>query len=553
MTHSVLVVGAGPVGLVMAAELARHGIRCRIIDALPQPSPFCRALAVTARTLEVWENMGILHEAIDAGIWISGRRVTIGGGPARDFVNDLADCPYAPLSLPQPETERILTRQLQTVGITIERGVTLTDLVQDTEGVTVQLLQADGAIHEGRFRYVIGCDGAHSFVRKAAGIDFEGETMPFAFMLGDVRIDWQVPRGISFQSIYPAADTAPEFFVAIPLPEPNRYRVSMLAPMDVAPPDLTLILEGTNHGRQSDRSALSLDYLQTKADQLVGEPALLSDLRWSSIFRISMRLASAYQADNLFLAGDAAHIHPPTGGQGMNTGIQDAYNLAWKMALVLKGISPASLLDSYSPERREEGENVIDRSLRAATNTGASGFKTDRLADTQLLVSYRNSPWVDSMPEEDRLSALQPGDRAPDCLGLRRVGVNYPLRLFDVLRGTAHVLLIYRRDLIPPDLDDLHALQTQLQAEFGEKIGVYLRMVVISPAANGLISAPGIAFLHDQDGSFARTYGAQNQASWLIRPDGYSSWYGTDYMDQRLLDHLRKIFLSDSLVPAEFS
>lgn len=536
--QTVLVVGAGPVGLVMAAELARHGIRCRIIDTLSQPSPHCRALGITTRTLEVFEDMGILTEVIDRGIWIRGRRIAIGGNPAGDFEENLNDFPYAhtTLSIPQPLTERILTRHLASFGITVERGVTLKTLKPSDECVRVQLEQADGEMEESVFSYVIGCDGAHSAVRKSAGIEFEGEMMPYEFMLADVHIDWELPAGYSFQSIYPASNTAPEFFVAIPLPQPGRYRVSMLAPTKPGSNQ-----KGTDHGIQSERESPCLELLQQKADQLVGDPVQLSDLRWSSIFRISMRLARSYQAGNVFLAGDAAHIHPPTGGQGMNTGIQDAYNLAWKMALVLKGRSPQSLLESYTAERREEGQKVIERTISASLNTGAGGFKTDRLADSQISVSYRNSRWVTANSGEFT-SDLQPGDRAPDCLSLRRQGVGYTFRLFELLKGTEHVLLI---DLASPTqaiVYNLYQLVHMLTYNYGEDIFQYLKIVAISSKGEDTLYIPHIIWAWDPDGEFARAFGSLYEASWLIRPDGYVSWFGMNYDYRDLILHLQKIF-----------
>ncbi|GAB3279413.1 FAD-dependent oxidoreductase [Larkinella harenae] len=539
MKHTVLVVGAGPVGLVMAAELARHGIRCRLIDALPQPSPFCRALSVTSRTLEVWEKIGILREAIDAGIWIKGRRITIAGKPAQDYQEDLNGFPYAhaSLSLPQPMTERILTSHLSFLGVFPERGVSLTALTQDDETVTVQLTSTDGQTEETQFRYVVGCDGAHSFVRRAAGIDFEGETFPYAFMLGDVQIDWQLPSGYSYQSIYPGDQAAPEFFVAIPLPEPHRYRVSMLAT-----PELISDEAGTDHGLQPERLAPGLEQLQAKADQLVGEPTRLRDLRWSSIFRISMRLASSYQAGKVFLAGDSAHIHPPTGGQGMNTGIQDAFNLAWKMALVLKGRSPETLLGSYTAERREEGEKVIERSLRASMNTGVQGFKTDRLHDTQLTVSYRNSPWIAPLPDEQWITDLRPGDRAPDCLGLRRQGIGYPIRLFDILTGIDHVLLVDLQTDSQRKLVDLCALRLRLRVEFGDDINSYLLIVAVGSHPENARIVPDIAWVQDTHGSLTHTYSLQHEVCWLIRPDGYLSWCGVGITNPDLFSYLGLLF-----------
>jgi hypothetical protein len=169
---------------------------------------------------------------------------------------------------------------------------------------------------------------------------------------------------------------------------------------------------------------------------LPGKPRL-SDLRWSSRFRISIRIADRYRVGNLFIAGDAAHIHPPTGGQGMNTGIQDAYNLAWKMALVSRGAADEKLLDSYQEERRPVGVEVLERTKLASIWLGRVR-KEDRLADTQILVNYR-SRWV-----EQAAAAAGPraGDRAPDAQGMRRDHLGFPLRVFDVLRGTEHVVLV---------------------------------------------------------------------------------------------------------------
>ena len=323
----VLVVGAGPVGLTMAAELARHGVRCRIIDRLSQPLPYCRAIGVTPRTLEVWDDMGIARAMIDGGL--------------------LA------------------------------------------------------------FRYVIGCDGAHSMVRRLLGIPFEGDAYPVTFMLGDVHLDINRPRSMALIVVRPVENGPPEIFVAIPLPERGRYRVSMRAPTELTP-------SGRNdHGVQTERPGPNLEQLQAVADKLLPEPARLSDLRWSSIFRISMRLAASYRKGPCFLAGDAAHIHPPTGGQGMNTGIQDAYNLAWKLALVVKGNATPALLDSYDAERRPVGAEVVARTTAASESIvrGSTPQKPDRLADTQIRISAVTPPL------EPARQGYRP--RGPVC---RRVG-----------------------------------------------------------------------------------------------------------------------------------
>ncbi|MBR0649388.1 monooxygenase [Roseomonas terrae] len=504
----VLVVGAGPVGLTMACELARHGIVCRIVDKAAEPLRFCRAIGVTPRTLEVWEDMGIAQEMIDAGLWITGQRLIIPGRPPVDTTRDLSDLPFATLGLPQYETERLLTRHLARHGIAIERGVALETLEQDPDGVTVRL---SGAAAPERFRYVIGCDGAHSAVRRALGIAFEGEAMPMTFMLGDIHMATDLPYGMALMAIRPHEDAAPDLFVAIPLPEPGRFRVSMLAPDGIG--------EGTGHGLQSEMAGPDLAALQAVADDLLPDRPVLSELRWSSMFRISMRLAAKYREGRVFIAGDAAHIHPPTGGQGMNTGIQDAYNLAWKLAAVTAGRAPPALLDSYEAERRPVGEDVVARTLAASMNLGRGGPKPDRLEDTQLLVNYRGSAWVRDDGGADGPPA---GDRAPDAGGLRRHGVGFPLRVFEMLRGTEPVLLLHR----PADSDALPRVAG-------------LRVVAVTEAPEA--DRYGVTLLQDATGDFAAVYGAAAGA-WLVRPDGYVAWRGPSADHAGLHDVLARVF-----------
>ncbi len=534
----ILVVGAGPVGLTMASELARHGARCRIIDRLPRPSPYCRAIGVTPRTLEVWEDMGIAREMIEAGLWLEGLRSIVHGHPSVDSHTSLPDLPYAQLGVPQYETERVLARHLGRFGIVVERGVTLAALSQNEDGVTARLERADGETGEATFRYVIGCDGAHSAVRHALGIGFEGEAFPMPFMLGDVRIAWDLPRGMALRAVRLVVDAAPDMFIAIPLPEPGRYRVSMLAPAELSTDG------GAEHGVQSETRGPDLRELQAVADDLVPSRPRLSDLRGSSVFRISMRLAERYRQGRVFIAGDAAHIHPPTGGQGMNTGIQDAYNLAWKLALVLESAAPDALLDSYEAERRPVGAEVVARTRAASEGYGREpGGKPDRLADTQIRVSYRGTGWV--RDDAKGLDAAVPaaGDRAPDAGGLGRHGIGFPLRLFDVLRGTEHVLIAHLTGAdAPHKVTDLAAFAREIRSQLGSR----LRLVAVTPV-EGLSDQPGLALLHDRQGAFADAYGAQ-EASFLVRPDGHVGWRGRSWRDPGLLAHLGRIFQSDTLV-----
>ncbi len=523
----VLVVGAGPVGLTLALELARHGVRCRIVDRLAEPLPYCRAIGVTPRTLEVWEDMGLAREMIEAGLWLTGLRSIIDGQPPRDAPAPVLDLPYGQLGLPQYETERVLTGRLARLGIAVERGLALAGLREETDGVAVRLRSGDGRAEETHLRYVVGCDGAHSDVRRLLGIAFEGEAYPWPFMLGDVHIAWDAPYGMAVRALRLVEDGPPAMLVAIPLPEPGRYRVSMLAPPHLVPPG------GAGHGIQADLRGPSLPDIQAVADDLLPTRPRLSDLRWSSIYRISMRLAAAYRKGRCLIAGDAAHIHPPTGGQGMNTGIQDAYNLAWKLALVLRGIAPETLLDSYEAERRPVGEEVVARTRAASEGYGRErGAAADRLADTQVLVSYRGTAFVRDEAEDAPAAGPAAGDRAPDAGGLVEPGLGFPLRVFDLLRGTQHVLVVHLGRAGAQAVRDLSDWAVTLPAGTRPHLRV---AAVTGDAPSG--SVPGLTLVEDRSGAFAAAYGPA-PTSYLVRPDGHIAWRGASWRGDGLAAYL---------------
>jgi FAD binding domain len=266
----------------------------------------------------------------------------------------------------------------------------------------------------------------------------------------------------------------------------------------------------------------------------------MSDLRWSSNFRIGMRLAARYREGRGFLAGDAAHIQPPTGGQGMNTGIQDSYNLAWKMALVLKGKVPAKLPDTYDAERRPVGADVVSRTRNASEQYGRqTAAQNERLVDTQVLVNYRKSELsCNDMHEPLDDLRVQAGDRAPDCFGLRRENIQAPFRLFDVLRGPEFVLLVYLGPAAEPrEVDLLEGITQRLMAANRPPV----RVVAILAPASQQLDLVGVSQLVHSEGKFEEMYQPGLLTAYLIRPDGYVGYHGRPITGESVSRHLAGI------------
>ncbi|WP_457034100.1 FAD-dependent monooxygenase [Kitasatospora sp. P5_F3] len=520
----VLIAGAGPVGLSAAAELRRHGVRCRLVDRLPARLPYAKAVGIQPRTLEIWDRMGLAGTVLEAVTPLRGQLVYVDGRErARIELALPPEVPYGFAALPQYETERLLEDYVAGLGTVIERGTELLSFSQDGEGVTAELRTASGAEEELRVRYLIGCDGAHSVVRKGLGLTFEGAAFAEEYMLADVEADWDLPPGYGVRSTHRADDgSTDDLLVCIPLPGPGRYRMSMLVPAELsgrgsAPGD------GVAHGLDGGGPTPGLSDIQAVVDRLAPSPAVLSRMRWSSVFRISHRIVDRYADGRVFVAGDAAHIHPPTGAQGMNTGIQDACNLAWKLALVLHGEAAPALLTSYDAERRPVGEEVVGRTVRHATQgleADPDDPRTLMLREAQLLVSYRDGPLAAG--PHGPADAPQPGDRAPDCTGLTAPVAGYPLRLLDLLRGrTGHVVILYAAD--PADLAPAAeaAAGVPLPGDRPDGSGRSRTIAVLSPAAApvgpGTLAAPEY---RDTAGEFARLYRPDGATGFVVRPDG---------------------------------
>ena len=345
MSDTVLIVGAGPVGLTMAVELARYQVPVRLVDKMIERSDTSRAVAIWPRTLELLDRPGISADLVALGNQVTAVSIVADCEPiARIELEDVETFYPFVLMLPQSDTERALDRHLQRFGARSELGVEVTGFAQDADGVTATLRHGDGRVERQRFGWLIACDGAHSPIRHGLGLAFDGDTRGDGWILGDFHMTG-APFPLNELATFWHADGPLVFFPMAP----GRYRIvaSLGAPGETAPAPPTL--EG----------------FQALVDRRGPGGIVLSNPIWTSAFRINERQIAHYRVGRVFLAGDAAHVHSPAGGQGMNTGMQDAINLAWKLALVCRGkaASPA-LLDSYDTERRAVGAAVIAASGR---------------------------------------------------------------------------------------------------------------------------------------------------------------------------------------------
>ncbi len=513
----VLIAGAGPIGLTAAIELARRGVAVRIVDPLLEPPQYAKAVGVQPRTLEVFERMGIVRQILDAAVHFRGQIAYLNGERVGDIELTLpGDVPFRFIGIPQYSTERVLRRELTARGVRIERGVRLTGFEQDSDGVTAMLDNATPV----RAQYLIGADGAHSIVRKTLGLSFEGAAFEEQYMLADVEVDWSLPPGYAVRSMHNSEGKVDDLLVCIPLPGRGRYRMSMLVPPELSTQG------GVQHG--FGEGTPELHHIQAVLDRLSPEPTTARNMRWSSVFRISHRIVDAYGRGRVFVAGDAAHIHPPTGAQGMNTGIQDAYNLAWKLALAVTRDAADGLLDSYDAERRPIGEEVVGRTVRSAREgIGADSTDPDFIIrrEAQLLVSYADSPIV----------TAGAGGRAPDARGLTRAAETEPMRLFTLLAGTRHTLLLYADTTTGFE-------EMEIAAKAAERAAHGLLDVYVIAHPESDVEATVLPLVRDGLGEFAAAYGVDGPAAIVVRPDGHLGYSGALDADA-IVGYLKRTFV----------
>ncbi|QES52115.1 hypothetical protein DEJ50_03215 [Streptomyces venezuelae] len=482
-SETVVVVGAGPTGLATACALRAAGRDVRVLDRATGPADTSRALGLQPRGAEVLARLGALGD-------IPARSVRIGQVATHVDGRLLARLPVGRptkrvtrpgLLVSQAEVEACLRSRLSGLGVEVEWQCEAVDLRQEADEILLRC--GDGEVRAG---WLVGCDGAHSRVRKAAGIAFPGVPLVERFLLADVTARLSLPRDTV--AVWLRGDT---MLGAFPLPGEDVWRLMAPAPADA---------EDTLPLRPAD---LLADLLTAEA----GMPAGLVDaVHWESVFRIHRRLAASYRKGRVFLAGDAAHIHSPFGGQGMNTGLGDAENLAWKLALVAAGRASAGLLDTYEAERRPVAREVLS-STSAMTGLVLGGTWWARLLRDRVFVPLLNQPvvqrriWVKSsqlaltyrrgpLGAGRRLPSAGPraGDRIPDRTCTRADGT--ATRLHDELGG-CWALLTLGGGTPEPDWD-------------------------------------AVARRHLGAGRFSRLFAPDGpQHTFLVRPDGHLAWRGT--------------------------
>ena len=491
----VLIVGAGPVGLVAAAELARRGARVRIIDKLTQPTDESRAIALHARSLDMLDRMGVTEALLATGVKSTGMNMVADGKTLVRVPLDSVDSafPYTFVTA-QTETERVLTDHLTALGVTIDRGLTATALAQDDDAVHLTVQRPDGSTEQITASWVIGTDGGHSTIRRLVGTKLKGSFKGERFILGDVEAEHGLGNTHMYTFLFPDGPV-----VTLPM---RGGRVRFLAQIHDAPgTPLNL------HPRQ--------EQLQQIVNERVGD-ITITHSHWMTCFEIHHGQVPAYRYGRVFLAGDAAHIHSPAGGQGMNTGMQDAFNLGWKLAAVIRGEGGQKLLDSYNAERHPVGKSVINfTSLLTKVGTLEGGARLARDVIIQAAGSIA--------PATRKMASY-----------VEETNITYKHSPIAVGRRPMHAKVV-AGEHVPHVVDE--AVQKQLSAVCGPDNTGHVVLTIsagqVAPAAGGagqtqaLVTAADTpvagydAVVADTKGVVAQQFGLRNGGRVVIRPDGY--------------------------------
>ncbi len=539
----VLIVGAGPVGLMLACELRRRDIACRIIDKYAEFPSTSRANGVQPRAVEVLDSLGVADRIIAESYRARGFRILRAGTEvgrvepniATDSA-DLSDQPYhAMVFANQAVVEKALRDKLAELGGRVELQRELSSLEENPDGVVADVADlASGNVEQVHAKWLVGCDGAHSAVRTLLQLPFNGKDYPDQFVQADVYLDGDLPEGLMTLWLNDQG-----LMAAIPFREPGLWRLAAQIFPDA---------DGN-----IPRASVEL-FQRLLAERAADTTTKILEPVWLSNFVVHHRIVDHYRIGHVFMAGDAAHVHSPIGGQGMNTGIQDAYNLAWKLALVING-APETLLDSYEAERLPVGRKVLQQTdvnhrLRVSGSVLAD-ILMDRVVvpllrvpaildvvgdfvlnrGSQLDVNYRASSLSEHTGSFRK--GPKPGDRAPDGQLLDPSG--RPTSLFAKFRTPDFRLLIFQ--------GRRHAADTKALAAIGGRVhaatdGLVRPLVITADDTTG--PDDDVTVLNDPKQRTHGSYGASTPSLYLIRPDGYIGFRCPAGDEAELLNHLQR-------------
>ena len=539
----VLIVGAGPVGLMLACELRRRDIDCRIIDKYAEFPTTSRANGVQPRAMEVLDSLGIADKIIAESYQAKGFRILRAGTEVGRIEPNMAIDPDEPLDQPyhgmvfanQAVVEKALRDKLVELGSRVELQRELRSIEETPGGVVVDVVDlAAGNVEQVQAKWLVGCDGAHSAVRTLLQLPFNGKDYPDQFVQADVYLDGDLPEGLMTLWLNDQG-----LLAAIPFREPGLWRIAAQIFPDA---------DGN-----VPRASVEL-FERLLAERAADTTIKILEPVWLSNFVVHHRIVDHYRKGHVFVAGDAAHVHSPIGGQGMNTGIQDAYNLAWKLALVING-APEILLDSYETERLPIGHKVLQQTdvnhrLRVS-GSALADILMDRVVfpllrvpaildvvgdfvlkrGAQLDVNYRAS----SLSEQTGSFHKGPkaGDRAPDGQLLDPSG--RPTSLFAQFRTPDFRLLIFQ--------GRRHAAETKALVAIGQRVRAATDGLVIPTViTSGNTTTPGrdLYVLNDPGQRTHVCYGATTPSLYLIRPDGYVGFRCHAVDEGELVNYLRR-------------
>ena len=497
----VVIAGAGPTGLALACDLARRGIRCRVLDQAPGPAPGSRGVTLKPRSLEVLDDLGVADRVLAAAHVESHSRYRFGDGkqvavhvrpekasPGRPYPNSVA--------LPQWRTREILLERLGELGVSVEFGSGVSGVTDGADSVRVRT--GDGEVIEAR--YLVGADGGRSTVRGALGVPFRGSTHTARALLADVHVTG-LRRGDGVHLWLTASG-------------------HMVAARPLAGSELWQVVGSVEGGTEvdTDDEAKLLATLRSIVAARTGRADLrLTDPSWLSLWRYNLRMVDSYRAGRVFLAGDAAHVHSPFGGHGMNTGLQDAHNLGWKLSLVLQGIADDRLLDTYQAERLPVGRAILSDSHRRMSGRTPPkllrplvGLLAGRTFARRARASRQDHPMYPDSPLTRHAAGRGPvraGEPAPDA----SIEVDgRPGTLFDLMRGPHFTVLCFGAVATP-------------------RLGEHVRVHTVG------------ANVSDPRGSLRRGFGAREGTVVVVRPDGYVGLLAVDADEHTVPDYFHAI------------